>query len=115
MKKNKVIDWIKRHKGIIIGSLVGIGISSYGIYCYKNYYNEQLSIEGSDIWFRNASLDDLKNYREVVHNKALCTGYTEGADRLLRYIDRKIYYLTPDCGGLNIPPREHGWYLPEKD
>ena len=110
MKENKVIDWIKDHKGLIFESLIGACI-----FCYKNYYYEQMTKEGSKIWFRHASLDDLKRYRDEVQDKCLSTGVTSDADRMMRYIDKRIDFLKSDFGDLNIPPREHGWYLPEKN
>ena len=116
MGKNKVIEWIKHHKAIIIGSIISIGIGSCCI-----YYKIQSNLEGSRIWFKNASLDDLDKYREKVQYVYMNSGTFGLSDndfgeiqKLLFYIDKQRDKLKPKFDGL-LPQREHGWYLPEKD
>ena len=116
MKENKLVKWIKKNKTYIL-TFVGCGI--LGV-CNIAYRNNQMSIEGSELWLRNAKLDDLNNYRDkvwnVFRNTSDDTEYT-WAEGMLNRLDNMIENIKWGNSSIeyNIPSSEHGWYLPSDD
>ncbi len=116
---NKIFKWVKEHKTITILSILGLVTGSYGI-----YYLTQLNKEGSNIWIKNASLDELEKYREKVGFIFRISGLYDLSDKDYDALENHLHVLDNRISDLrwgdspkvlNIPHTEHGWYLPESD
>ncbi len=117
MKKNKVIKWIKKHNKVIIGSVATVALGSVYLYFLK-----QRNTEGTNTWFNLASLDELEVYRDKVGKEYMNSGLNNLSNKEYNELERKMYRLDKLIGKIKnksykgeLPHREHGWYLPNKD
>ena len=113
----KIIDWVKKHKGVIIGTASCAVLGACGYYFYK-----QLTTEGTKLWISCSSLEQLEKYREQVATEYRFSGINNLSEEdyikvetTLHKIDFTIEKIKWNGSIGNLPTREHGWYLPSND
>ena len=107
MKKNKVIDWVKKHKI----SLTGIVESSFIGILFLNYKTKK-NTEGTKLWFKYATLSDLYKYRDKIQELYNNPNVDSRSKYywLLHYIDERISKIKWGNKPIEIslPSRENG-------
>ena len=112
----------KKRKKAIIGVL---GVLAGAVIC--KYIGHEINKDGSSLWFKYASLDELEKYREEVGEKFRNAGLNNLSDQEYCQVERMKFKLDNYIGkikntifekehpNVHLPHREDGWYLLNKD
>ena len=114
-----VAYWHKHKKGIIIATGIAgfFGAAVLTVFGVKYYWNST----AFERWFRNASLDDLKEARDNIHAEYMKHNvndeYRESLWNILPTLDKKISEIEWDGKKPSGPTyyREHGSNLYKRD
>ena len=109
---NRLKNWCNEHKQELLIGSISIGVAIIGIILHENDAATQYHK-----WFKNASIDELKNARKIIqedfNNPALDDDYRSSLYDVLNKFDIAISKKQPSSGLSNFPVHsENGWYGP---
>lgn len=115
----------KRNKRIIISSVIGgLGV---GMFCIYKLLCREVNKEGSNLWYKYASLEELESYREKIGIQFKNAGLNKLSDKEYNEVERQKFKLDRIIGTIKnaiyekehpnakVIHREHGWYLKNDD
>ena len=112
-------------KKTVLKLLISIGAVPLGALCGYKYLKYAINKEGSNLWFKFASLDELKNYREKIGEQFKNAGINNLSEKEYCHVETMKNKLDVIIGTIenaifdrehpNFIPNytEHGWYLSE--
>lgn len=115
-KDNKpILEWVRKNKKplIIAGACVTVVVGFF--VCKKIYSNSWYAQDMKEYDFlKKGPIETINEYREQIRIRH-CNGEDGMFDKLM-WIDKVIQSrpenVIPKGTSLNLPKREHGWYLP---
>lgn len=130
-EQNKLVDWIKEHKaqlisaGVGVTTIIAIAIGLKNKTAITELWSSLKAQIGTnaislDKRLKNASLEDLRKWRESIHQMYMNpnedidvrSGYLD----IISVIDKYIADKEWDGKEIGFPVhREHGWYLSNDD